>query len=139
SAQNVSLSNMRLTNANRVQGAVSDGTFGGNENTDENGALHLQSVTNVSLTNADINGTVQHGINGNLVTNLDISNSTIQNTGNTVWESGIYIFNLRGTAAAGTDSVFSGTSIQHTGQFNIWVQNNGATNGVGGQATYSAV
>src|SRR5207244_6021175 len=93
-AQNISLNNMALTNACRVQGAVSDGTFGGNENTDENGALHLQSVTNVSLTNVDINGSVQHGINGNLVTNFDLTNSVIQNTGNAVWESGIYIFNL---------------------------------------------
>jgi cytochrome oxidase Cu insertion factor (SCO1/SenC/PrrC family) len=136
---NISLSNMALTNADRVQGAVSDGTFGGNENTDENGAIHLQTVSNVSLNNIDINGSVQHGINGNNVTNLDIANSTIQNTGNAVWESGIYIFNLKGTSAAGTDNTISGTTISHTGQFNLFVQNNSATNAAGSPANYAAV
>lgn len=136
---NVSLSNMALTNANRVQGAVSDGTFGGNENTDENGAIYLQNSSNISLNNVDINGAVQHGINGNTVTNLDIANSTIQNTGNAVWESGIYIFNLLGTSAAGTDNTISGTTISHTGQFNLFVQNNSATNAGSSPASYAAV
>lgn len=145
STSNVSLSNMTLTNANRVDGAASDGTFGGNENTDENGAIHLQSAANISLTNVDINGAVQHGINGNLVTNLDLSNSVITNTGltgvvnATPWESGIYIFNLRGTAAAGNDSTFSNVSVTETGQFNIYVQNNAATNASSGSTTYAGV
>ncbi|MGQ0591982.1 MAG: beta strand repeat-containing protein, partial [Gammaproteobacteria bacterium] len=144
-AQNISLSNMTLTNANRVDGAASNGTFGGNENTDEHGAIHLQGVTNVSLTNVDINGTVQHGINGNVVTNLDITNCVIQNTGltgvinTTIFESGIYIFNLRGTAAAGNDNVFSNTTVRDSGQFNIFVQNNGSTNAHSGSTNYAGV
>jgi hypothetical protein len=138
-AQNISLSNMTLNNACRVNGAVSDGTFGGNENTDENGSIYLQNVKNVTLNNVDINGSVQHGVNGNSVTNLDISNSTIQNAGNVVWESGIYIFNLKGTSAAGSDSVFNNIIIQHTGPFNLFVQNNTATSTPGGVTTYSGV
>ncbi len=138
-ATGISLSNVRLTNACRVQGALSDGTFGGNENTDENGAIHLQNVSGVQLTNVDVNGSVQHGINGNVVTNLDIANSLIENTGNAVWESGIYIFNLRGTQAAGTGSSISNTTIRDTGQFNLFVQNNGATNAPGPASNYASV
>lgn len=137
-ARNVTLSNMNLINANTLDGAVSDGTFGGSENTDENGAIFLQNATNISLTNLLVDGTEQHGIVGNVVTNLDISNSTIQNTGNEVWESGIYIFNLRGTAAAANDSVFSNTTIQDTGQFNIFIQNNAGTN-LGSTGTYASI
>ncbi|MEZ4570092.1 MAG: hypothetical protein R2849_07155 [Thermomicrobiales bacterium] len=132
SASNISLSNMTFANANQTDGAASDGTSGGNENTDENGAIHLQSVSNVSLTNVDINGTQQHGINGNLVTNLDITNSVIENTGDEIWESGVYIFQLRGTQAGGEDSVFDNTTIRDSGQFNVFVRNNAATNAPGG-------
>jgi uncharacterized repeat protein (TIGR01451 family) len=126
--RNVSLANMTLTNANTANGAVSNGTLGGNENTDENGAIHLQSAVNVNLTNVDINGATQHGINGNTVTNLDISNSVIQNTGNAVWESGIYIFHLFGLPSASADNVFNNITVQDTGQFNVFVQNGSPTN-----------
>jgi uncharacterized repeat protein (TIGR01451 family) len=131
--RNISLANMTLTNANTANGAVSDGTLGGNENTDEHGAIYLQSVVNVNLTNVDINGAVQHGINGNTVTNLDISNSLIQNTGNAVWESGIYIFHLFGLPSASADNVFNNITVQDTGQFNIFVQNGSPTNAAPGE------
>ena len=89
---------MTLTNANTTDGATSDGTSSadGNadENSDENGAIHLDTVIGVHLTNVDINGTEQHGINGRNVTDLDLDGCTIQNTGNEIWESGIYIFQL---------------------------------------------
>ncbi|MCP5424475.1 MAG: tandem-95 repeat protein [Gammaproteobacteria bacterium] len=131
-ASNVSLSNMTLINANQSDGAASDGTSGGNENTDENGAIYLDNVSGIDLVNVDINGAAQHGINGHMVTDLDISNSTIQNTGNGIWESGIYLFQLRGTQAAGTDNVFSNSIIRSTGQFNVFVRNNAATNAAPG-------
>jgi uncharacterized repeat protein (TIGR01451 family) len=132
-ARNISLANMTLTNANTTNGAISDGTLGGNENTDEHGAIYLQSVVNVNLTNVDINGAAQHGINGNTVTNLDISNSLIQNTGNAVWESGIYIFHLFGLPSASADNLFNNITVQDTGQFNIFVQNGSPTNAAPGE------
>ncbi|MGH7267945.1 MAG: Ig-like domain repeat protein [Candidatus Rokuibacteriota bacterium] len=137
STRNVSLSNMDFTNACLNDGAVADGVFGGN--TDENAAIYLQSATNVSFANIHINGSAQHGINGNLVTHLTITDSLIENTGNAVWESGIFIENLRGTSAAGTATSISNSAIQNTGQFNIWVQNDGRTNAPGSPTTYAAV
>lgn len=124
---NITLRNMEFLNANMNNGAISDGTSGGNENTDENGAIYLQATSNVILDNIHIDGTAQHGINGNEVTNLDISNSVIENVGNSQWESGIYIFQLKGTTATGINT-FDNVTIQNTGQFNIFIRNNGATN-----------
>ncbi len=125
----VLLNNMTLTNASRVNGAISDGVVGGTENTDENGAIHLQQVLDVALTNVDIDGSVQHGINGNDVTNLDISNSTIQNAGDAVWESGVYLFDLKGTASAARTSVFSNLAVTNdSGQFNVAIFNDDGTN-----------
>src|SRR5439155_12207464 len=63
----------------------------------------------------------------------------IQNTGKAVWESGIYIFNLRGTSAASNDSTISNCNIHDTGQFNIFVQNNGSTNANNGSTNYAGV
>jgi uncharacterized repeat protein (TIGR01451 family) len=134
--QNISLSNTTLTNACRVNGAVSVGNSASdaNQNTDENGAIHLQSATNVSLTNVDINGSAQHGINGNLVTNLDLTNCTITGCGNTVWESSIYMFNLRGLASANQKNVFDNVDITNTsGQFNIILFEQDGTNDPGGE------
>ena len=120
SAVNISLSWMNFTNANTTDGALSDGVVGGNENTDENGAIHLQGVTQVDFANLNINGTVQHGINGNNVTDLDISNTTIQNAGDEVWESSIYIFDLKGPCSANRTSVFNNLNITNdSGQFNV--------------------
>ena len=76
-----------------------------------------------------IDGTVQHGINGSNVTDLDITNTTIQNTGDEVWESNIYLWDLKGVASAGRTSVFTGLTLTNdSGQFNIWIQNNDGTN-----------
>src|SRR5207244_6307558 len=81
SARGISLNWMNFTNANTSNGAASDGTVGGNENTDENGAIHLSAAVNVSLSNITISGTtVQHGINGNNVTNLDLTTVDINTT-----------------------------------------------------------
>ena len=72
---------------------------------------------------------MQHGINGNNVTDLDISSTTIQNAGDEVWESSIYIHDLKGVASAGRTNVFSNVNITNdSGQFNIFLQNNDGTN-----------
>ncbi len=118
---------MNFTNANTTDGGNSDGVIG--SNTDENAAIHLQNVTQVDLADLVIDGTVQHGINGSNVTDLDISNTTIQNTGDEVWESNIYLWDLKGLASAGRTSVFTGLNLTNdSGQFNIWIQNNDGTN-----------
>ena len=118
---------MNFTNANTTDGATSDGVIGGN--TDENAALYLQGVTQVDLVNLVIDGAAQHGINGNNVTDLDISGTTIQNAGDEVWESSIYIHDLKGVASAGRTNVFTNLNITNdSGQFNIFLQNNDGTN-----------
>jgi uncharacterized repeat protein (TIGR01451 family) len=128
-ANNISLAYMNFTNANGTDGALSDGVVGGNENTDENGAIHLQGVTQVDFTNLNINGAVQHGVNGNDVTDLDISNTTIQNAGDEVWESSIYIFDLKGVASANRTSIFNNLNITNdSGQFNVAIFNDNGTN-----------
>jgi hypothetical protein len=134
SARNISLNWMNFTNANTTNGAASDGTVGGNENTDENGAIHLATAVNVALSNIVISGTtVQHGINGNNVTNLDLTNVSISNTGDAVWESGIYLFHLKGLASASQDSVWSNVDITDTAQFNVSIINASGTNAAGGE------
>ena len=134
SARNISLNWMNFTNANTSNGAASDGTVGGNENTDENGAIHLSAAVNVNLSNITISGTtVQHGINGNTVTNLDLTNVSISNTGDAVWESGIYLFHLKGLASASQDSVWDNVDISDTAQFNVSIINASGTNAAGGE------
>ena len=126
-AVNISLTDMNFLNANTSDGGNSDGVIG--SNTDENAAIHLQNVTQVDLADLLIDGTVQHGINGSNVTDLDITNTTIQNTGDEVWESNIYLWDLKGVASAGRTSVFTGLTLTNdSGQFNIWIQNNDGTN-----------
>jgi large repetitive protein len=126
-AVNVSLTDMNFINANTTDGGNSDGVVG--SNTDENAAIHLQNVTQVDLTDLLIDGTVQHGINANNVTDLDISNTTIQNTGDEVWESNLYLWDIKGVASAGRTSVLNNLTLTNdSGQFNIWIQNNDGTN-----------
>jgi hypothetical protein len=132
-ATGIALNRMNFTNANGVDGATSDGLPGGNENTDENGALHLVNVTQVDLDGLQISGTAQHGINGNNVTDLDISNTTINNAGNEIWESGIYLFQLKGLPSANRTSTFSNVAVSNTGQFNLAVINSVGTNAPPGE------
>ncbi|MGH8564420.1 MAG: tandem-95 repeat protein [Gammaproteobacteria bacterium] len=121
-ASNVSLTNMSFTNASQNDGPTApDGVVGGNS--DENGAIHLQSAANVALTGVTITTTAQHGINGNGVRNLDLTNVTISGTGNEVWESGMFISNLAGRVSASQDSVFQNLNVSNTGQFNIFITN----------------
>ena len=128
-AAHLALSWMNFANANTTDGATSDGVVGGNENTDENGAIHLVDVTDVDLTNVVIDGAVQHGINGNNVTDLDLTNVNIQNAGDEVWESSIYIFDLKGLASASRTNVFQNLSVTNdSGQFNLILLNDDGTN-----------
>ena len=93
-AVNISLTSMNFTNANMADGVTSNGVIGNNVGET---APSLQNVTQVDLVGLSIDGAAQHGINGNNVTDLDISNTTIQNTGDEVWESNLYLWDIKGS------------------------------------------
>src|SRR5205823_7088670 len=133
STRNITLNWMTFTSANTADGAASNGTVGGNENTDENGAIHLVSATNVALSNITITTTAQHGINGNNVTNLDLTNVSLSGNGNAVWESGIYLFHLKGLVSASQDSVWTNVDVTNSGQFNVSIINASGTNAAPGE------
>lgn len=135
-ASQITLSNMTFTNVGTTNGAdptVSTGTCGGlraGTNTGCNAGIHMQGTSDVVLTNVDMNGGNQIGINGNAVTNFSLSNSTIQNFGDQVVEDGIQFQNLYGTSSVTNCTVTGNESRQ------IEVQNN-ATNGSQASLTVS--
>jgi hypothetical protein len=131
--KNINLNWMTFTSANTADGAVANGTVGGNENTDENGAIHLVNAVNVAISNVTITTTAQHGINGNNVTNLDLTNVSLSGNGNAVWESGIYLFHLKGLASASQDSVWNNVDVTNSGQFNVSIINASGTNAAPGE------
>ena len=100
----------------------------------------LANASNVSLTNVDINGTEQHGINGNTLPISISRNSTIQNTGNGAIKElpGSNIISTYGRRRLLATTASFPVPRQNTGQFNIVVQNNEATNSAGSPTTYGA-
>ena len=108
-----SLSNMTFTNAGTTNGAdptdstTQCGDFPTGDNAGCNAAVHLHTVTGATLTNVDISGGAQVGVNGRDVTNLVVSNSTVQNVGDQIREQGFKLFNLFGTSSI-TNSTISG-------------------------------
>src|SRR5262249_41476899 len=81
-------------------------------NTGCNGAIHLQSTTGVTLTNVDISGGSQEGINGNNVTDFSLSNSTVSNVGNEVREDGLRFLNMLGTSTISTTTFNNNSAVQ---------------------------
>ena len=96
STDGVSLSNITLDNTATTDGAsncdnlVNDGC---------NAAVHLNTVVGATLTNLDIDGSGQIGINGVGVDGLTIDGSTVFNAGDEVNEGCLQMFNLSGTSA----------------------------------------
>ncbi|HEX8212012.1 MAG TPA: invasin domain 3-containing protein [Longimicrobium sp.] len=133
SAQNISLSWMNLTNANSTD-AGGSGVCDGTTNTLCNGAIKLNGVRSVLLDRIAISGAAEQGINGTNVTGLTLSNSTISGAGNEVNESGIYIFGLFGTTAAGTANSITNTTVTGSGSanHNVFIRNSTATNAAPG-------
>jgi len=117
-ASNITLQNMNFTNAatNDFPPAPTGLSLG--NNTADNAAIHLQTVTNVTLDRVNINGSAEHGINGHNVTNFVLQNSVISNAGNGPDEDGIHLFNMLGTSA------ITNTTITSSGDDNINIQNN---------------
>jgi uncharacterized repeat protein (TIGR01451 family) len=124
-AQNVSISNMNLTNAALTQEVAPNtptctNASNGN-NLGCNAPVHIVDSTNISLTNLTINGSVQHGVNGNNVNGLTISNTDVSNIGNENKENGMHFINLLGTVG------FSNVSVIGSNTRNVLIENNTGT------------
>ena len=109
-----------------VTGTGTGNTGGTIQHTTGSGIL-LTNTRNVSLSRMNISATGLHGIEGTSVTNLDLTGVSIANPGNAADEHGIFIQKLLGTAAAGTDSVFSGITITGAADNGIVINNTIAT------------
>jgi len=121
SATNVSLSNMTLTNANTTDGAGTE-VYNEEGNTNARAAIYLRSVTGVTLTNVDINGTAEMGINGLDVRGFSLTNSSLVNCGNSMSESGILIQNLLGTTAGGDANLIQNTTIDNSADVGVFIR-----------------
>jgi hypothetical protein len=112
SATYIDLNNMKLISANNAvdgggAGACDDLIIGSC-----NSAIYLSDVSNVSLYNIDLSGTmVENGITGLNVSNLTMNNCTINGAGNEPYESGMEMQNLSGVCSIiNTDISFSETN-----------------------------
>ncbi|WP_218029235.1 hypothetical protein, partial [Segetibacter aerophilus] len=108
-ASNITLKNMTFTNAGTSDLDATNGGLSTGDNLATNAAIHLQSVTTVTLDNIDITGGAEQGINGNVVSDFSLLNSTITNVGNEADEDNIHFFNMSGTSFI-TNTILSHTS-----------------------------
>ena len=124
---NITLNNMNLTNAADEGGGPGscDGTiFSGCR-----ASIEFNTVVSVDIDNLTLNGSDEHGIFGNSVTDFDFSNSLVQNAGDAQFEHGIFLNNLFGTSGAGTDSLISNTTVELSATNNVQIRNTLATSG----------
>jgi len=112
----IKLSNMTFTNAGTSDLDADNSGLSTGDNLATNAAIHLQTVTNVLLTNVDITGGAEQGINGNTVTNFALVNSSITNVGNGADEDGIHFYNMAGS------SRITNTTISGSGDDNLNLQ-----------------
>ncbi|HWL35607.1 MAG TPA: Ig-like domain-containing protein [Frankiaceae bacterium] len=96
---------------------------GGIISTSSGNGIHLDNVTNVSLSRMRVTGGSAHGIYGNNLTTFAIDNSVIVNNGTSIANdhSGIYMTNLLGTSTMATLDV-SGSR-----EHNVFVRNSSGT------------
>ncbi|MBK7427714.1 MAG: cadherin-like domain-containing protein [Saprospiraceae bacterium] len=129
-ASNITLRNLTMNNANTTD-AGGDGTCDEDQNLACHAAIYMQNVTGTNLfNNVDINGTVEQGINGNGVTNLTMTNCTVNNAGSggDIEENGLKFINLTGTCSF-TGCTFSNSARRNShirndaGSINLNVQN----------------
>ena len=121
---NITLNNMNLTNAaNEAGGSCTAVLFTGCT-----ASLEFNTVKNVVIDNMAMNGSNEHGLFGQTVTNLDISNSSFTSLGSGTDENAIFVVNLLGTTAAGAASVFDNITITGAGDNGIQINNSTSTN-----------
>jgi hypothetical protein len=98
------LGGMTFTNAAKSQivaGSVCGLNLNTNNNTTCNAALHFENTSGgVTLNTMLVDGSVQGGINGYTVTNLNMSDVEVRNVGDEVGENGILMKNLVGSGTA---------------------------------------
>ncbi|HKO34374.1 MAG TPA: hypothetical protein VJY85_11570, partial [Candidatus Limnocylindria bacterium] len=124
-ATGIGLSWMNFTNNGTNQDAAATcGDALNGTNTNCGAGIDLQGVTGVTLDRLALSGGTQMGLNGNNVTNLVLTNSTVQNVGDEVNEDGVQLVNLKGTCTM-TDATFSGNFHRQ-----LELQNSGAANGL---------
>lgn len=120
----VTLNNLNLTNANSVD---ANGTCTTTDFSGCNGALMLKTVTTVTIDNLRLDGSEEHGIFGQRVGTLELTNSVVTNAGDVDDEHGILFVNtVNGTNAsltvrdsALTDNRDKGIAIYGTGGGNF--------------------
>ena len=105
STSEVSFSWMNFTNANTSEGTVNN-IDAASFNSAATGAINMSSVTGATLDHLVMDGGVQTGINGQNVSSLTLSNSTVKNFGDEANENNVKLWNLSGTSAI-TNSTFS--------------------------------
>ncbi len=121
SANNITLKNMNFTNTATVDLVPTNSGLSTGNNLSDNAAIHLQTVTGVTLDRIAITGSSEQGINGNTVTNFALTNSTIQSAGNQSDEDGLHFFNMLGA------NTITGSSITSSGDDNVNIQNGSGT------------
>ncbi|HEU0130064.1 MAG TPA: Ig-like domain-containing protein [Mycobacteriales bacterium] len=96
---------------------------GGIISTSSGNGIHLDGVTNVSLSRMKVTGGSAHGIYGNNLTTFALDNSTISANGTNIAldHSGIYMTNLLGT------STMSNLDISGSREHNVFVRNSSGT------------
>jgi uncharacterized repeat protein (TIGR01451 family) len=126
--QNVSISNMNLTNAALTAGATTNTAnctnLSNGTNTGCNAPVHMVNASSISFTNLTIDGSEQHGINGNNVNGLSISDTNVVNIGDDNKENGMHFINLVGTVS------FSDVSVIGSNTRNVLIENNTGTSNV---------
>lgn len=124
-ANDISLSNMTFANVGTTNGAdpaVAHSTCGdlgplSGGNSGCNAGIHFDTVTGAALSNVDLNGGNQVGINGNNLSNFTLTNSNVLNFGNQVREDGLKFRNLLGTSS------ITGTTISGNEAVQVHVEN----------------
>jgi hypothetical protein len=108
-ASNISLSYMTFTGNGtlNIDAAATAGDALNGTNTNVAAGIDLQTVSGFTANNVTITGGVQIGLNGKGVSNLVLTNCSVQNAGNEVLEDGVQLVNLSGTCSV-TNSTFTG-------------------------------
>ncbi len=95
---NINISNVNLNNGTNESAGCLAGVNG--VSGDCNAAIEFNTVSNINLTNLTIDGngdaSDELGIYANTVTNFDMNNVTVQNVSDSINEHGIYVVNLAG-------------------------------------------
>ena len=128
-ADDIALNNMTFTTVGTANGADPTSAAstcgdlgpanGGNAGC--NAGVHFDNVIGASLTNIDLNGGNQVGINGTSVTNFTLTNSNVLNFGDQVREDGLKFRNMLGTSSV------TGTTVSGNEAVQVHVENTSGT------------